>query len=142
MTTLPLREKDITLTTILIDKGAKSSPSEVVEDSVSICSSNENNSLKSTILDLNQQLDRFRDVERNVRSEMITQQLKFEKQIAAEKEETKKAYGDYSAEVEDNKRLRKQVEDLLMTDSLNVGLMQQNLMFRERFEMMQDSERL
>jgi len=56
---------------------------------------------------------------------MLTQQLQFEKQLAAEKEETKKAYADYSAEVEDNKRLRKQVEDSLMSDSLNVGLMQQ-----------------
>ena len=51
---------------------------------------------------------------------MLTQQLQFEKQLAAEKEETKKAYADYSAEVEDNKRLRKQVENLLMSDSLNV----------------------
>ncbi|WP_427138647.1 hypothetical protein [Psychrobacillus psychrodurans] len=43
--------------------------------------------------------------------------MNYEKHLAAEKEETKKAYADYSDEVEDNKRLRKQVEDLLMTDS-------------------------
>lgn len=142
MTTKLLEEKDIAFTSILVDKGSKSSPVEVVEDKVSICSSNENDSLKSTILDLNRQLDRFRDAERNIRSEILTQQLKFEKQLVAEKEETKKAYADYFAEIEDNKRLRKQVEDLLITDSLNVGLMKQNLMFRERFEMMQEGERL
>jgi len=36
MTTKLLGEKDISLTTISVDKDAKSSPSEVVEDKVSI----------------------------------------------------------------------------------------------------------
>ena len=44
----------------------------------------------------------------------------------------------HSSEVENSERLRQQVQDLLMVDGLNEGLMQQNLMFRKRFGMMQE----
>jgi|GEM_PF-5886491 len=138
----PLREKEIAITPVPIEKVLKQATDSFLVEEFSISLPNESDSLKSTILDLNKQLDRFREGERNIRSEMITQKLTFEKQLAIVKEEKEKAYADYSLEVENNKRLRKQVEDLLMIDGLNVGLMQQNLMFRERFGMLQEGERL
>lgn len=70
--------------------------------------------------------------------ELIEQKHKYEKLIAVEREEKEKAYADYSSEVENSERLRQQVQDLLMVDGLNEGLMQQNLMFRKRFGMMQE----
>lgn len=142
MTVKLLREKDISIKPVPIEITLKQVTGDVVVDETVNTSSNESNSLKSTILDLNKQLDRFREGERNIRSEMITQKLNFEKQSAADRRELEKSYADYSLEVENNKRLRKQVEDLLMIDGLNVGLMQQNLMFRERFGMLQEGERL
>lgn len=142
MTTKLLREKDITIKLVPIEIMLKQVTGDVVEDKTVNTSWTENDSLKAQIKDLNKQLDRFRDGERNIRSEMITQKLNFEKQSAADRRELEKAYADYSLEVENNKRLLKQVEDLLMIDGLNVGLMQQNLMFRDRFGKMQEGVRL
>lgn len=138
----PLREKDITITSILAEKAPKQATGDVVEDKTVNTSWTENDSLKVQILDLNKQLTRFRETEKEIRLEFINFKLDSERKLAAEKAETQKAYADYSLEVENTKRHRKQVEDLLMTDSLNVGLMQQNLMFRDRFGKLQEGERL
>lgn len=134
----PLREKDI----ILPAKEPKSSIVEVLEDKPTIDTLNVNDSLKTHNLDLQKQLNSFRENEKQLRLELIEQKHAYEKLIAAERAEKEKAYADYSSEVENTKRLRQQIEDLLMVDGLNEGLMQQNLMFRKRFGMMQEGTRL
>lgn len=138
----PLREKDIDIKPVVVEKSPKQVGVKSVEDETSNTSPTENDSFKTQILDLKIQLNRFRETEKEIRLEFINYKLDCERKLAAEKEEKEKAYADYLAEVENNKRFRKQVEDLLMVDGLNVGLMQQNLMFRERFGMLQEGERL
>lgn len=135
-----LREKDIPDKDVIIEP--KSSIVEVLEDEPIIDVSNVNNSLKTQNLDLQKQLDRFREIEKNMHLELIEQKHAYEKQLANERAEKEKAYADYTSEVENSNRLRQQVEDLLMVDGLNVGLMQQNLMFRKRFGMMQEGAQL
>ncbi|MEK3975543.1 helix-turn-helix domain-containing protein [Psychrobacillus sp. FSL K6-1267] len=133
-----LREKDINLT----HKELKSAIVDVVEDKPTIDIPIVNDSLKKQNLDLQKQLDRFREIEKNMQLELIEQKHKYEKLLAAERVEKEKAYADYSSEVENSNRFRQQVQDLLMVDGLNEGLMQQNLMFRKRFGMMQEGVQL
>ncbi|MEK3995495.1 hypothetical protein MKY29_12140 [Psychrobacillus sp. FSL K6-2365] len=145
----PLREKDIDIKPVVVEKVPKQAIVKPVEEEMVNTSQTGDNGFKTQILDLNKQLDRFRENEKNMQLKLIDQKQSYEKVIkhfeeslAAERDEKEKAYADYLAEVENNKRFRKQVEDLLMVDGLNVGLMQQNLMFRERFGMLQEGERL
>ena len=138
----PLREKDIRLVPSSDIKKPKNTISALVEEKTTIDIPNVNNSLKTQNLDLLKQLDRFREIEKDMRLELIEQKHAYEKQLATERAEKEKAYADYTSEVENSKRLRQQVQDLLMVDGLNEGLMQQNLMFRKRFGMMQEGAQL
>lgn len=141
----PLREKDI----VLPAKEPKPAIVEVLEDKPTLGTLNVNDSLKNHNLDLQKQLDRFREREKELRLELIEQKHSYEKvlehyekSLADERAEKEKAYADYSSEVENSNRLRQQVQDLLMVDGLNEGLMQQNLMFRKRFGMLQEGVQL
>lgn len=138
----PLREKDVRVAPISEVKKPKSPIQAPVEDKPNIDTLNVNDSLKKRNLDLQKQLDRFREIEKNMQLELIEQKHAFEKLIANERAEKEKAYADYTSEVENSKRLRQQVQDLLMVDGLNEGLMQQNLMFRKRFGMLQEGAQL
>lgn len=138
----PLREKDIVVKPVVVEKAPKQSIVEPVEDKTVNTSSEESNYLKTQINDLTRQLDKYREMEKELHLQLIEQKMQHEKSLLAERTEKEKAYQDYVDAMQENQRYRKQVEDLLMVDGLNIGLMQQNLMFRERFGKMQEGERL
>lgn len=67
----PLREKEINITPKSLKKELKEFVAKPMEDEAVKTSPDENNSLKTQILDLNKQLDRYRELEKNMHLQSI-----------------------------------------------------------------------